>query len=237
MYRKISHKPGLIALVSMCLLVFAGGYAAADSQKEEGAGKADYTAMSAEELAEHLIFKAKGFDVDAKTQEGGTVRDRLKQDELQRTCSELKGGPADSATAQKVTQLANESMVYPEGGVELGDWKKGQAVAENAFGFRVGHSVDDHSAKETGGMCINCHQLEQDKVNRSGTLGPTLIGYGEMRGTGEQTLKYTYEVIYNAHAFFPCTKMPRFGVNGVLSQEKIADVMAYLLDPDSPVNK
>jgi len=236
MYRRISHKPGLIVLASLFLLVLAGGYAVADSNKENGSGEPDYTAMSAEELAEYLIFEAKGFDVDAKTQEGGTLRDRLEQDELQKTCSKLKGGSIDSATARKVTELAAESMVYPEGGVELGDWKKGQAVAENAFGFRVGHKVDDHSARETGGLCMNCHQFEQDKVNRSGTLGPSLIGYGKTRGSGEQTLKYTYEVIYNAHAFFPCTKMPRFGVNGVLSQQKIADVMAYLMDPESPVN-
>lgn len=237
MYRKISHKPGLIALVSLFLFVIAGGYAVADSHKEERSEKPDYTAMSAEELAEYLILEARGFDVDAKTQEGGTLRDRLQQDELQKTCSKLKGGPADSATAREVTQMASDSIVYPEGGIELGDWKKGQAVAENAFGFRVGHSADDHSAKETGGLCMNCHQLEQEKVSRSGTLGPTLIGYGKTRGDSEQTLKYTYEVIYNAHAFFPCTKMPRFGVNGILSQQKIADVMAYLLDPESPVNE
>ncbi len=237
MYRKISHKPGLIAFVAMFLLVFAGGYAVADSHKEKGGEKVDYTAMSAEELAEYLIFEAKGFDVDEKTQEGATVRARLTQDELQKTCSELKGAPADSDTARSVTQLAAESIVYPEGGIELGDWKEGQAVAENAFGFRVGHNVDDHSALETGGLCMNCHQLEKEKANRSGTLGPTLVGYGKMRDRSEQTLKYTYEVIYNAHAFFPCTKMPRFGANGILTQQKIADVMAYLLDPESPVNE
>jgi sulfur-oxidizing protein SoxX len=31
--------------------------------------------------------------------------------------------------------------------------------------------------------------------------------------------------------------MPRFGVNGVLTQEKISHIMAYLLDPESPVNE
>ncbi|RIA56062.1 sulfur oxidation c-type cytochrome SoxX [Dichotomicrobium thermohalophilum] len=237
MYPKIPHKSGLIALVATALLVFAGGYAVADSHKKKGAEKVDYTAMSSEELAEYLIFEAEGFDVDEKTQEGRTVRDRLTQDELQKTCSKLKGGPVDGDTAQKVMELARDSMVYPEGGIELGDWKRGQAVAENAFGFRVGHKVDDHSARETGGLCINCHQFEEEKVDRSGTLGPSLIGYGKMRGTNEQMLKYTYEVIYNAHVVFPCTKMPRFGANGVLSQEKIADVMAYLMDPESPVNE
>jgi sulfur-oxidizing protein SoxX len=31
--------------------------------------------------------------------------------------------------------------------------------------------------------------------------------------------------------------MPRFGYHGVLTQQQISDVMAYLLDPASPVNQ
>jgi len=84
---------------------------------------------------------------------------------------------------------------------------------------------------------MNCHQLEQAMVDRSGTIGTSLIGYGKTRGMSEETKKHTYEAIYNPHALFPCTNMPRFGLNGVLTQQKIADLMAYLLDPESPVNK
>jgi sulfur-oxidizing protein SoxX len=43
--------------------------------------------------------------------------------------------------------------------------------------------------------------------------------------------------VYNAHAYFPCTNMPRFGANGFLNKDQITDVMAYLLDPESPVNQ
>lgn len=232
MSRTILNAPALTAIAVLCLLLAAGGPAAAQSSKD-----VDYTEMSSEELAEYLIYKADGFETETKTQEGTTVGARLRQDALQKTCSRLKGGQLDSDTAQKVTKLARKSMEYPDGGIELGDWKKGQKLAENAFGFRVGHKVDDHSARETGGLCINCHTMEEEKAIRSGTLGPNLVGYGKTRGTGEQTRKYTYEVLYNPHVFFPCTKMPRFGVNGVLTQEKISHIMAYLLDPDSPVNK
>jgi sulfur-oxidizing protein SoxX len=31
--------------------------------------------------------------------------------------------------------------------------------------------------------------------------------------------------------------MPRFGHNGVLTEQQIADVVALLMDPNSPVNK
>lgn len=232
MYRKVTHKLRLIALLSLSLFVYAGGNAVADSAK-----KVDYTAMSPEQLAEYLIFEAKGFELDDKTQEGTTVRDRLTQDEIQKACSKSKSEPIDSDTADKVMQLAMKSMVYPEKGIQLGDWKKGQALAQNAFGFRVGHNVDDHSKGETGGMCMNCHQLEQSMVERSGTLGPSLIGYGKSLGAGEDAMKHAYQAIYNPHTLFPCTNMPRFGHNGVLTQQKIADLMAYLLDPESPVNK
>lgn len=230
MYSNIRHHSGLLAL-ALCLFAMTSGPAVAEDLSD-----VDYQSMTPDELAEYLIFKANGFDTDMETQEGTTVRERLTQDELQKTCSALKGESPDSATAEKVKELAQESMEYPEGGIELGDWKEGQAIAENAFGFRVGHKVDDHSARETGGLCINCHALEKDKSHRSGTLGPSLVGYGA-RGTGDQMKKYTYEAIYNPHAYFPCTKMPRMGANGILTQEKIADVMAYLMSPDSPVNK
>lgn len=50
-------------------------------------------------------------------------------------------------------------------------------------------------------------------------------------------LKYTYDMIYNPHTYFACTNMPRMGAGGVLSQQQIADIMAYLFDPESPVNK
>ena len=197
----------------------------------------DYTTMSPEELAEHLIFEAKGFKLDQKIQEGGTVRDRMKQDEIQKVCSALKKRRVDSSTAQKVSTIARNNMRYPKGGIRLGDWKKGRALAQNAFGFRVGHKTDQHKKRKPGGMCVNCHVLDSRMTIPSGNLGPSLRGYGKTRGQSEAVMKYTYEVIYNPHSVFPCTNMPRLGANGFINQEQIRDVMAYLLDPKSPINQ
>ena len=47
----------------------------------------------------------------------------------------------------------------------------------------------------------------------------------------------TYDKIYNAQAFAVCSLMPRFGHSGWLSPEEIAHLVAYLLDPASPVNR
>ena len=129
--------------------------------------------------------------------------------------------------------MARESIKYPEGGIKLGDWKKGRKLAWSGFGYRVGHRNDDHGKRETGANCYNCHQLATDRTG--GTIGPALTKYG-LRGTSEAILKYTYDVIYNPHSVFACTHMPRMGANGVLSAEQISHVMAYLLDPESPVN-
>lgn len=225
--------PMVAAFATLALSSALGGE---NAVAETSADKVDYTAMSAEELADHLIFDARGFKLDVPTQEGGTVRQRLEQDELQRTCSALQGARAEGDTAARVMAMARKAITYPEGDIKLGDWRKGEALARSGFGFRVGHNTDDHSKSEPGGNCYACHQLDPAEI-AYGTLGPSLKGYGKARGTGEAMLKYTYEMIYNPHAWFPCTKMPRFGANAFLTREQIADIMAYVMDPESPVNK
>ena len=49
--------------------------------------------------------------------------------------------------------------------------------------------------------------------------------------------KYAYGKIYNAEAYTACSNMPRFGHSGILTEQQIKDVVALLMDPDSPVNK
>ena len=234
MFKKISGKAAMVAAMSTLLAVGAL-HAASHGGTEKKA--VDYTSMSPAALAEHLVFETKSFKIDQPVQEGGTAGKRLEQDELQRLCSAIRDKPIDGDTAGKVLALARESIKYPEEGIKLGDWKIGRQLAWSGFGYRVGHRNDDHSTAENGpgGNCYNCHQLATDRTG--GTIGPPLTGYGKMRGSGEAMLKYTYDVIYNAHAYFACTKMPRLGANGVLSEEQISHIMAYLFDLESPVNQ
>ena len=70
-----------------------------------------------------------------------------------------------------------------------------------------------------------------------GTIGPSLLAYGKIRKFGEADTKAAYEKIYNSHAAFPCSNMPRFGTNKMLTIEQIKDLVALLMSPDSPVNK
>lgn len=191
--------------------------------------------LSSADLAEYLIFKSNSFKLDMAMQEGGTGRDRLVQDELQKTCSAVRGGSVDAETAAAINAAARETIKYPEGGIKLGDWKKGRELAWSGYGYRAGHKTDDHSKRGPGANCYNCHQLATDRTG--GTIGPQLTGYGKLRGTSDAILKYTYEVLYNPHTFYACTNMPRMGANGMLTEQQISDIMAYLLDPESPVNE
>ena len=196
---------------------------------------AEYVAMSSEALAERLIFEENGFYLDESTQEGGVARDRMTQDELQKICSAGRANlPADMIG--EVVALSRAATIKPENGISLGNWEAGEAVARSGYGYRIGHNVDDHSNQDPGGNCYACHQMAPDEPTY-GTLGPSLVNFGKLRGDTEATRNYLYEVIYSPHSYFPCTNMPRFGANGVLTQTQIADVMAYLLDPASPVNQ
>jgi sulfur-oxidizing protein SoxX len=221
---------GLAALASILLIV--GGYAIITNAAETG--KVDYTKMSPEELAEHLILESGSFDLDQPAQEGGTARDRMIQDELQKLCSETRNKPTAEQAARIIAD-ARASIRYPEGEITLGDWKKGGDLAWGGFGFRLAHNPDDHSQRDPSGNCYNCHALSPQRTG--GNLGPSLTGYGIIRGDTEATRRFVYEMIYNPHAYFPCTHMPRMGAKGLLSQEAIVDIMAYLLHPDSPVNR
>lgn len=207
-------------------LVLAGTYATA--------ADVDYTQMTPQELAEYLIFDAKGFKFDAKVQEESGAKDRLVQDDLQIVCTETRNKPS-TEQADQIRAAARDSIVYPEGDIVLGDWKKGRDLAWSGFGFRLDPNFDDHEKTGPGANCYNCHEFAGDR--QGGTIGPSLRNYGKLRGTEQPILKLAYGILYNAHSMFPCTRMPRQGANGLLTQEQILDVMAYLFDPESPVNK
>lgn len=157
---------------------------------------------------------------------------RMVQDETQKICTQVKDRPSKDQAAQ--VERLNQSMpvVYPASGKLVGDWKKGEAIAQSGFGLRVG----DDTTRANGGNCYACHQVTDAELSY-GTLGPSLLGYAKLRGQSEAIVKYTYDRIYNAQAFSACSNMPRFGHNKILTPDQIADVVALLMDPSSPVNK
>lgn len=160
---------------------------------------------------------------------------RAVQDRAQQICSKISGAKLTQEEASEVVKLSRESIRYPASGNLVGDWKTGARLAYAGQGGRiVGGKVE--KAKENGALCSNCHALAPKEFN-VGNIGPSLTGYGAQRGHSEAIAKFTYERIYNAWAYAPCSNMPRLGAGGHLTPEQITHVVAYLIDPQSPVNQ
>jgi sulfur-oxidizing protein SoxX len=160
---------------------------------------------------------------------------RLDQDEAMQACSAYRDDPPQELRAKiEAAQLA--TVKHPADGKMIGDWKEGEKLASSGRGGHVGFIQPDPPGTATGGNCYACHQLAKAEV-AYGTIGPPLQHYGKLRGTSEAIVKYTYGKIYNAQAYNLCTNMPRFGYHQWLTPEQIAHLTAFLLDPQSPVNK
>jgi sulfur-oxidizing protein SoxX len=163
---------------------------------------------------------------------GQATLDRLDQDELQRACSRAEGKPLARDVAERLQKAQLATIKYPADGELLGDWKAGEKVAQSG----VGKQYSDDPKKVAGGNCYACHQLTKHEISY-GTIGPSLLGFGRIRGYTPEMRKYVYGKVYNADAFLACTNMPRFGHNGILTEQQIKDVVALLMDPKSPVNQ
>ena len=157
---------------------------------------------------------------------------RLSQDETMKQCSVSHNNPT-KAIADEIQKREKASIEYPADGKFLGDWKKGEALAQSGYGLRF---TDYPANRPNGGNCYACHQISKQEVSY-GTLGPSLYQYGKLRNFAEADVKAAYEKIYNSQAALPCSNMPRFGANKVLTIDQIKDAVALLMSPDSPANK
>ena len=147
-------------------------------------------------------------------------------------CSASHNNPS-TAVAEEIQKREKARIEYPADGLYLGDWKKGEALAQSGYGLRF---TDYPPRSANGGNCYACHQLSKQEVSY-GTLGPSLYQYGKIRDYAPEQAKAAYEKVYNSHAALPCSNMPRFGANKVLTIDQIKDAVALLMSPDSPVNK
>ena len=161
---------------------------------------------------------------------GQATMDRVVQDGVQRVCTESNDRPpADLAKAMEADQM--KTIVFPAGSL-VGDWKRGERVAQGGRGLQW----TDKAGAPGEGSCYNCHELSP-KEGSFGTLGPSLRGFGKVRGNTPEMQRYAYGKIYNSKAYNLCSQMPRLGWSGTLTEEQIKDLVGLLLDPASPVNQ
>ena len=166
-------------------------------------------------------------DFHARGQAG---MERVLQDGVQRLCTESRDRPpAELAKALEADQM--KTVVIPHGSL-VGDWKRGEAIAQSGRGL----TWNDKPGEPAGGSCYNCHDLSPRELSH-GTIGPSLRGFGKVRGASPEVQRYVYGKIYNAKAYNLCSQMPRLGYSSTLTEEQIKDLVGLLLDPASAVNQ
>ena len=163
------------------------------------------------------------------------------EEPLLATCARagVEGEALDRDTMKKLEQEQMETIQWPEDGNFLGDWQAGETLAQSGRGGTWKDKADDPA----GGNCYNCHRISSEELS-FGTIGPSLYNYNKTHGITDpndtksaEMVKYTWGKIYNAKAYDACSNMPRFGSHDILTQDQIRDLMALLLDPESPVNE
>ena len=159
---------------------------------------------------------------------------RIEQDATQRFCSDPQFADSKQGQAmrEKIQKINMDSIKQPSDGKYLGDWKNGERVAQSGRGA----TWSDSAETPIGGGCYNCHQIDSKEISY-GNIGPSLTGYGKMRGYSKEVVTYTWNRINNSKAYNACSNMPRFAHFKLLNEQQMQDVMALLLDPESPVNK
>jgi sulfur-oxidizing protein SoxX len=174
--------------------------------------------------------------------EGIAKVERITQvDETNTACSQAdaSGKPLDSKVAQAIEAANLKTVKWPANGQFVGDWKKGEAIAQSGRG----QTWTDTASTPNGGNCYNCHQIDKKEISY-GTIGPSLYNYAKLRGVSNPAdaasrpiVEYTWGKIWNSKAYNACSNMPRAGHAGTLNEEQVSDLVALLLDPNSPVNK
>ena len=172
-------------------------------------------------------------------EQGDAKLDRLMLDASNQACSDAQDKSVDEKLAKAIEESNLKTVKFPADGKLLGNWAEGEKIAQNGRGL----TWTDKAADANGGSCYNCHQISKTELSY-GSLGPSLYNYGKLRGVTDPTavaskpiVDYTWGKLWNSKAYNACSGMPRFGHAGILTVEQIKDVMALLLDPQSPVNQ
>jgi sulfur-oxidizing protein SoxX len=166
--------------------------------------------------------------------EGIANLDRIDQDAAQKFCSDPQFANSKQGEAMrvKIQKMNMDTIKQPSDGKYIGDWKRGEGVAQSGRGA----TWTDKADTVVGGGCYNCHQIDPKEISY-GNIGPSLTGYAKLRGYSQEIVSYTWNRINNSKAYNACSNMPRFGHFKLLDEKQMQDVMALLLDPESPVNK
>jgi sulfur-oxidizing protein SoxA len=83
----------------------------------------------------------------------------------------------------------------------------------------------------TKGPCTGCHLVPGDDVWPAGSVGPDQSTIGDRKLPDQ----YLYQLIWDPRVVFPNTSMPPWGTIGVLNQDDVVHLVAYLQTLRAPV--
>ena len=166
---------------------------------------------------------------------GQAKLDRLDQDDMQRHVQPVSPGKRHAEGCRREARAGRSwrrSSIRPTASY-LGDWKAGERIAQTGVGMQYNDDPATPDGRQLlrvppaheGGGLVRHHRPAASTTSR------------KTRGFTPEMQKYAYGKVYNSQAFAACSNMPRFGHSGILTEQQIKDVVALLMDPESPVNK
>ena len=166
-----------------------------------------------------------------------------KEPRLKYLTNNARSEELSAKASYKLPWARGQRCIIPAADFDEPNWESGKNVwwrFRRADGRPWGlaglwNTWTDKADTPNGGNCYNCHQISPAEISY-GTIGPSLLQYGALRGRDEETMKAAWAKIYNAKSANACSNMPRAGHMGILGETQIKHLMALLFDPNSPVN-
>ena len=176
--------------------------------------------------------QGRGDDKRSFKERGQAKLDRLDQDETQKVCSDTPARRRRRTWPNASRRPNLATIKWPADGKYLGDWKNGEKIAQE--GPR--HAVPDDPGGPVGGNCYACHQLDaaggllrHDRPEPLPVRQDARLRRRDAEIRVRQDLQRRGLQRVHEHAALRPQRHP--------DEQQIKDVVALLLDPESPVNK
>ena len=154
---------------------------------------------------------------------------RLTPDETMRQCSATSNNPP-KAVADAIQKREKATIEYPADGKLHGRLEEGRSAGAERLRPAL-HRLSAGARQWRQLLCLPSIDQEGIELRHA---RPEPFQYGKLRDYKDAEVKVAYEKIYNSHAALPCSNMPRFGANKILTVDQIKDAVALLMSRGQP---
>ena len=164
---------------------------------------------------------------------GQAGMDRLDQDETQKMCTEYAGKALPKDVAEKIEKINLASIKWPADGKLMGDWKQRRAGSRRRAAASNGPTTrrDRSAATATRATSWRRRRCRTARSARRCTSSARSAATTTRSASTPTARSGTPTPTPRAR------NMPRFGHSQILTEAQVKDLVALLMDPESPVNK